>query len=523
MCYAYWENGRHKDPAVFDLYFRKTPFGGEFAVFAGLEEALRLVSTFHFTPEEIAYLRTLPALKGVKPAFFDWLAAVNCNEITIQAIPEGSIVFPVVPLVSVRGPIAIAQLLETPLLTLVNYATLMATNAARMRLAAGPKRTMLEFGLRRAQGPDGGLSASRYAFLGGFDASSNVAAGRIFGIPISGTHAHSYVTSFSNLDELQRPFIQTRRPGAAPNETVDLRKEVLSLISSTPAALALNTNKGELAAFISYACAFPEGFLALVDTYDTLASGVPNFLFVAAALHKHGYQSRGIRLDSGDLAYLSKQARKMFRDLGGALQMADSAIKSLQIAASNDLNEETILSLNQQGHEIDIFGVGTHLVTCQAQPALGGVFKLVEVNGNPRIKLSDSPSKITLPGRKLAYRLLNAAGTPLVDLLLLEGSPVPRPGERVLCRHPFEETKRAYVTPSSVEPLHVCFWKDGKLLIPYPDPQKVKDRVSAGLKSLREDHVRALNPTPYKVSVTQELFDTTHKLWLAEAPIAELS
>ena len=205
MAYAYWRNGNHLRPAAFDLLFRKNPFTGEFTVFAGLEECLRYISGFRFTSHDLDYLRTCGAF-GPTPdaAFFDYLAALDCSEVKVHAQPEGSVVFPRVPLLRLEGPLVVVQLLETTLLTLVNYASLVATNAARHRLVAGPDATLLEFGLRRAQGPDGGVSASRYAYMGGFDATSNLEAGRQFGIPVKGTHAHSYVQAHMGWDDVKR-------------------------------------------------------------------------------------------------------------------------------------------------------------------------------------------------------------------------------------------------------------------------------------------------------------------------------
>jgi nicotinate phosphoribosyltransferase len=511
MAYGYWKCGRHEAPAVFDLHFRKCPFGGEFAVFAGLEEALRLVASFRFDDQQIAYVRG--QMPGCDPGFFEWLRAVDCRQVRVHALPEGTLAFPRVPLITVEGPLAVAQLLETPLLNLVNYATLMATNAARFRLAAGPDKTLLEFGLRRAQGPDGGVSASRYSYLGGFDATSDVLAGYLFDLPISGTHAHSWVQSFLGLDDVAG----TRLADAQGRRVHDFAAEALRCREELGYA---GTNDGELAAFIGYASAWPRGFLALVDTYDTLGSGVPNFLVVALALTRLGYRPLGIRLDSGDLAYLSRETRRMFREAGERLGVDFAGLK---IAASSEIDEQTLHALDEQGHEIDVFGIGTHLVTCRAQPALGGIYKLVEVNGQPRIKISEDPGKVTIPGRKQAYRLLGAEGRPLVDLMVQAGEEEPKPGQRLLCRHPFDETKRVYVTPSAVLPLQRCVWDghiDPSAIRPLPE---VRAYVLRQLGSLRPDHLRALNPTPYKVSVSERLYQFNHWLWLREAPAAELA
>ncbi len=282
-----------------------------------------------------------------------------------------------------------------------------------------------------------------------------------------------------------------------------------------------SANEDELASFVAYAYAFPNDFLALVDTYDTLKSGVPNFLAVAITLIRMGYKPLGVRLDSGDLAYLSKSTRRMFNEV--ALRSGVD-LSQLRISASNDINEDTIRSLNQQGHQIDVFGIGTHLVTCQAQPALGGVYKLMEINGEPRIKLSQDVAKVSIPGRKQAYRLFGADGSPLLDLMLLAEEEPPQAGKRILCRHPFVEAKRAYVTPSEVVDLHIPIWDKGPgddYL--QPEFSDTRQYVLRQLREMRPDHVRGLNPTPYKVSVTERLYDFLHEIWLAEAPIAEIT
>jgi nicotinate phosphoribosyltransferase len=277
-------------------------------------------------------------------------------------------------------------------------------------------------------------------------------------------------------------------------------------------------SEGELAAFIAYAQAFPKGFLALVDTYDTLQSGVPNFLAVALALTEAGFDPVGIRLDSGDLSHLSKGARQMFHDAG---KRFGADFDGLTIVASNEINEPTLRSLAQQGHEIDVFGVGTNLVTCQAQPALGCVYKLVEINGEPRLKISQESMKSTIPGRKPAYRLIGQANQPLADLLVMHDEDPPKPGQKVLCSHPFEETKRTYVLPSEVIPLHHRVW-DGAQSVPSPTLDESRNRVRAQLDRMREDHLRLLNPTPYKVSLSERLLNFTRELWRKEAPIGEL-
>ncbi len=509
MAYAYWKNGIHNKDAAFDLYFRENPFLGEFAVFAGLEEVLSYLERYSFEEEHIEYLKKTMNIKD--EAFFEWLSSIDMSKIRLYALDEGTVAFPNIPLIRVEGPLAIAQLLETPLLNLVNFPSLIATNASRFRIAAGQEKTLIEFGLRRAQGIDGAVSASRYSYIGGFESTSNVLAGMLYDIPVAGTHAHSYVQSFRDLSDLGRTVIRD----IAGNEEYDLLDLTLDIRRELHYT---HTNNGELASFISYALAYPESFLALVDTYDTLKSGIPNFLCVALALIKLGYKPIGIRIDSGDLAHLSKTARKIFVDTS---LFYDMDLSFFRIVASNNINEEVLYSLNAQGHEIDIFGIGTHLVTCQAQPALGGVYKLVEADGLPRIKISQDLGKITIPGRKNVYRLFGREGYPILDLMVPVGDKPPDAGEKVLCRHPFNEIKKAVVIPYKILPLTKQYW-DGNRIRKRRSPSEIRDFVSSQLNEIRKDHIRALNPTPYKISVTENLYGFIHDLWASEAPLLEI-
>ena len=559
MAYAYWKNGTHARPAAFDLLFRKNPFNGEFTVFAGLEECLRFVSNFRFTPADIAYVKNEPIAHSMDPRFFDYLARLDCSEMRVDAQLEGSVAFPRVPLMRVEGPLIVVQLVETTLLNLVNYASLVATNAARHRLVAGPGVQLLEFGLRRAQGPDGGVSASRYAYVGGFDATSNLEAGRQFGIPVKGTHAHSYVQAHVGWEDLEANesndgegnvhVLRLEHASGDPSlRCGDFKRLVLECATKLRDALCVPescgvggdngeallpetlrwnaTNESELAAFASYAVAFPRGFLALVDTYDVLKSGVPNFLAVALALKSCGYEPVGVRLDSGDLSYLSLKTRKVFEHAQAALgTRLAGGFGALQIVASNDIHEEVLHSLKQHGHAITAFGIGTNLVTCLRQPALGCVYKLVEIDGKPRIKLSEDVEKVTIPGRKHAYRLFLKKGEPVMDVMLGDDEPPPRAGERMLCRHPFISSKRAYVVPWRVEPLYHRAWDGAEGGVPAEldvGIDAARERCAAHIAMMREDHVRFVNPTPYKVSVSEKLHDFIHKLWLDEAPVGEI-
>lgn len=512
MAYAWWLNGTHEQQAVVDVHFRKNPFAGEFTVYAGVEEVLRFVADYRFTDEQIEVVRRfMPA--DVDPSFFQWLKAVDCSKVRIRSLREGSLAFPRVPLFIVEGPIAVVQLLEAPLLALVNYPSVVATGAARIRLAAGWDKTLMEFGLRRAPGPDGGVSASRYSYIGGFNSTSNVKAAQLFeGLRVSGTHAHSWVQSFLGLEDLKRRSIVG--PDGRKHDLVELVLRFREELGHK------RTNEGELAAFIAYAQAYPRGFLALVDTYDTLRSGVPNFLSVALALQHIGYRPVGIRIDSGDLSFLSRRARQLFRETGSRY---GADFEKLTIVVSNDIDEETLLALGQQGHEIDSFGIGTRLVTAGGE-ALGGVYKLTVASGVPRIKVSGDSAKITLPGKKRAFRLY--AGdppTPVVDLLTLADEEAPQPGDRVLCRHPFDETKRLIVIPSRVEDLYEVIW-DGEPNLRIVRPlNETRQYVLDQLAGFRQDHLRPVNPTPYKVSVSPRLYDFLHSLMASEVPIAEIS
>ncbi|XP_065873576.1 nicotinate phosphoribosyltransferase 2-like [Euphorbia lathyris] len=522
MAYAYWKAGKHQERAVFDLYFRKNPFGGEYTIFAGLDECIRLIANFKFTEEEITFIQqTLPSCED---GFCEYLRRLDCSEVEVYAIPEGSVVFPKVPLLRIGGPVAVVQLLETPLLNLVNYASLVATNAARHRFVAGKSKILLEFGLRRAQGPDGGIGASKYSYLGGFDATSNVAAGRLFGIPLRGTHSHAFVSSYMSLDEIVEKSLQSSDGSSNCEDFVSLVQTWLNKIkwSNSLQGTFGETNQSELAAFISYALAFPNNFLALVDTYDVMRSGIPNFCAVALALDDLGYRAVGIRLDSGDLAYLSSETRKFFCSIEREFGL--SGFGKTSITASNDLNEETLDALNKQGHEVDAFGIGTYLVTCYAQAALGCVFKLVEINSQPRIKLSEDVSKVSIPCKKRCYRLYGKEGYPLLDIMTGENEPPPKMGERILCRHPFNESKRAYVVPQKVEELLKCYWPgtSDKVREDLPSLKEIRERCMKQIEHMRPDHMRRLNPTPYKVSVSAKLYDFIHFLWLNEAPVGEL-
>ncbi|MGK0185282.1 MAG: nicotinate phosphoribosyltransferase [Verrucomicrobiales bacterium] len=385
MAYGYWKQGRHEEEAVFHLFFRRMPFDTPCVIASGTTIVAEFLEKFQFSPDDLEYLEQSIGNDGQRlfdPEFLEYLSKLQLT-CEVDAVLDGEAVFPHEPLLRVRGPLIQCQLLETALLNIVNFHTLIATKAAEICAAAGDD-PVFEFGLRRAQGIDGGLSASRAAYIGGCAGTSNVLAGKLFGIPIKGTHAHSWVMSYSD----------------------------------------------ELDAFRAYAAALPNNCTLLVDTYDTL-EGVRNAVVIGKELAKDGHRLTGIRLDSGDLATLSQQARALLDEAG----FSDAVI-----VASNDLDAQTIRKLKKQGARIDIWGVGTRLVTAYDRPALGGVYKLaaLRVNENAdwqmKVKLSNDPVKVSNPGIQQVVRRRDAAGVLLEDVIYCEAvtSDAPYPGELLL-------------------------------------------------------------------------------------------
>ncbi|KAL7572916.1 hypothetical protein ACA910_004560 [Epithemia clementina (nom. ined.)] len=534
MAYAHWANKRHEDPAVFELFFRKNPFEGEYTIFAGLDECLKHLAHFKFAEDDVKYLQSVPNLKHCEKGFFEWLRKLDTKSVTVHAIKDGTVCFPRVPLLIIEAPLAVGQLLETTLLTLINYPSLVTTNAARMVRAAELSHLLsslpgepvcVEFGLRRAQGPDGGFSASKYTFMGGFVGTSNVQAGKLVGLNVSGTQAHAFVQAYTDLSEVKQLQVVSKKSGSilGINEGDSVRllpqvKEYRQAMSETHDPAYARTHDGELAAFIAYAAAFPHNFLCLIDTYDTLQSGLLNFLLVALVLDDMGYQPTGIRLDSGDLADLSKKCVKMFSSV------QRDFVKNLVVVASNDINEEKLHELGEQKHAINIFGIGTNLVTCQKQPALGCVYKLVQLKGQPRIKLSQDKGKVQIPHFKKAYRLYGKDGKPIVDLLVPGKDPIPHVGVGVICRNPFDDGDRMRVIPHRVEPLHHLVFKD-KAVVPNVNRSlmEAKHAVAEAMGVFSSDHLRLNDPVPYKVCVSTNLYEYFHKLWQDTATMPEYS
>ncbi len=439
MAQVYFENGQKDHSAIFDYYFRKLPFEGGYAIFAGLEDLLEILENLRFSEEDLTYLKG----QNYSEAFLEYLKNFKFSG-TIMAAQEGDILFPNRPILQVEANIIEAQLIETILLNLLNFQTLIATKASRMRLVAKDK-TLLEFGLRRAHGP-GGYYASRAAIVGGFDGTSNVVAGKNFDIPVSGTMAHSFVQSYDD----------------------------------------------EMTAFRAFSEGRPKDCVLLVDTYNTLKSGLPNAIAIGKEMEERGEKLLGIRLDSGDLAYLARESRKMLDEAG---------LEYVKIAASNQLDEYVIKSLLEQKAPIDIFGVGTNLVTGDPDGALDGVYKLAVSNGIPRLKISESLSKVTLPHKKQVLRLMNSKG----ELIGADAITMREEEEVSRIYDPQELLKSLPVKNCKTEALLHLVMKNGKKTAASRSLKEIAAYSQERLENLPMEYKRFDNPHKYKVGISKKL------------------
>ncbi|CDQ81040.1 unnamed protein product [Oncorhynchus mykiss] len=388
-------------------------------------------------------------------------------------------------------------------LYLSSLSSLVCSNAARFRLAAGSRRKLLEMGLRRAQGPDGGLTASRYTYVGGFDMTSNVQAGFLFGIPVAGTMAHSYVTSFSSLEEVWPQTLVAANGDHDSIDLISLTKGWLGRVCELLGAESGKIHEGELAAFLSYAIAYPHNFLPVIDSYSVTCSGLLNFCAVALSLFELNYSPLGVRLDSGDLCRQSVEVRHVFRLCSE--QFSIPAFQSLLIVGTNNISEYSMAELNKKENEIDVVGVGTHLVTCTRQPSLGCVYKLVEVRGSPRMKFSEDPEKSTVPGRKAVYRMLDTEGHPFLDLLCLCEEPAPKACVAVRC-HPVVGNKTCQsITPSQVSCLRLEVYTKGQITQPLCSTAETREKVQSSIQTLHPRHKRLQEPDSYIVAVSEKL------------------
>ncbi|GGI42328.1 nicotinate phosphoribosyltransferase [Mammaliicoccus stepanovicii] len=450
---TYWNDGIHERTAIFDLYFRSMPFKSGYAVFSGLERIVQFLENLKFTDSDIDYLKEV----GYKDDYLNYLKTLRFTG-NIRAMKEGELCFNNEPLIRVEAPLIQAQLIETALLNIVNFQTLIATKASRIKQVVQDEIVM-EFGTRRAQEMDAAIWGARAAIIGGFDSTSNVRAGKLFGIPISGTHAHSMVQTYDD----------------------------------------------EYVAFKKYAERH-ENCVFLVDTFHTLKSGVPNAIKVAKELGDK-INFIGIRLDSGDIAYLSKEARTMLDDAG---------FKDAKIFASNDLDEETITSLKAQGAKVTAWGVGTKLITAYDQPALGAVYKLVAIedeNGqlSDRIKISNNAEKVTTPGKKNVYRIINTKTNKSEgDYITLECE-TPNEEDYIKMFHPVHTYKMKYIKNFKAIDLHHDIFKDGKLVYKLPEINEIKQFAFDNLNILWEENKRYLNPEEYPVDLSTKCWDNKNK------------
>lgn len=456
MMQAYFKNNNKNKMAIFDVFYRKNPMDGGYAISAGLEQVIEYINNLHFTEDDINYLASL---KIFEDDFLDYLKNFKFTG-DIYAIPEGSVMFPREPMLKVIAPIMEAQFIETAILNILNHQSLIATKAARICYAAEGDGIM-EFGLRRAQGLDAGIYGARAAVIGGCAGTSNVLTGQMFDVPVMGTHAHSWIMSFDD----------------------------------------------EYTAFYTYAKLYPMACTLLVDTYDTLNSGVPNAIKVFKQMKKEGIELKnyGIRLDSGDLAYLSKKARKMLDDAG---------FKDATITASNDLDEFLIASLKMQGAEITNWGVGTNLITSKDCPSFGGVYKLAAImedgeNFTPKIKLSDNSEKITNPGNKKIYRIYEKENNKIkADLICLENETFTE-NEDMHLFDPHEPWKKTVLKAGTftLKELLVKVFDKGQCVYHSDSVMKLRDFAISEMETLWEETKRFENPHQVYVDLSQKLYD----------------
>ncbi|GGI98855.1 nicotinate phosphoribosyltransferase [Alicyclobacillus cellulosilyticus] len=468
MMYGHFRAGKHRQRVVFDLFYRANPCGNGFVIAAGLEQVVWYLYHLRFGPEEIAYLRSL---RQFPEDFLTWLAEFRFTG-DLYAVPEGTVVFPNEPILRFEGPLAEVQLVESAVLTFINHQSLIATKARRIVEAARsdprhPDAPVLEMGLRRAQNMDAAVFGARAAYIAGCAGTSNLLAGQSFGIPVVGTQGHSWIQSFPS----------------------------------------------EIDAFRAYADAFPDATTLLVDTYDVLRSGIPNAITVAKELEARGYRLRAVRIDSGDLAYLSKRARAMLDAAG---------LSYVGIIASSDLDERTIRDLILQGAEINAWGVGTHLITSYDCPALGGVFKLAakEEDGvlQPCIKVSENAAKVTNPGKKKVLRLY-VDGQASADLIALDDEPDLNPAEPLELFDPVHTYKRKVIQDYQVEPLLVPVFLGGQLVYELPDIAAIRRRVEESLAKFSSEVRRPINPHIYHVDLSLPLWELKQRLLHQMRPV----
>ncbi|KPV57685.1 nicotinate phosphoribosyltransferase [Paenibacillus sp. A3] len=458
MMYAHWFNGSMDRKAVFEAYFRKLPFGNGYAVFAGLQRIVEYIQHLRFDEASIRYLAEQE--ENYDPAFLEKLRQFRFTG-SLWSVEEGSLVFPNEPLIRVEASVFEAQLLETAILNFMNYQTLIATKASRIRQVA-PDDVLMEFGTRRAQEADAAVWGARATYIAGFDATSNMRAGMMFGIPTKGTHAHAWVQDHDSEEE----------------------------------------------AFRKFSAALPDQVTLLVDTYDTIKSGVPHAIETAKWLQSQGKRMSAIRLDSGDLAYLSKTARAMLDEAG---------LQDVKIVASNDLDENIIFNLKAQGARIDSWGVGTKLITAADQPALGGVYKLVarerEDGFVPVIKISGNPEKVTTPGIKDVYRIVNReTNKAMADYIALTDEDDVQQSKPLKLFDPVHPYISKTVKQYEAQPMLRPIFANGKQVYELPTLETIREHHRNQLTLFWPEYLRKLNPEVYPVDLSPKAWDQKMEL-----------
>lgn len=455
MIETYWHDGIHNRKAVFELFFRKLPFGNGYGIFAGLERIVQYIQDFRFSDSDIHYLRDA---FGYEEEFLAFLKELKFTG-KIRSMREGELVFGNETILQVDSTLAEAQLVETALLNIVNYQTLVATKASRIKQIIGDEQAM-EFGTRRAQEMDAAIWGTRAAFIAGFTSTSNMRAGKLFGIPASGTHAHSMIQAYMDDYTAMKKYA----------ESCVRRKNKV--------------------------------FIPLVDTYDTLRSGVPSAIKVAKEFEGR-VRFDGIRLDSGDMAYLSKEARKMLDEAG---------FPDASIVASNDLDEYTIMNLKAQGAKINVWGIGTKLITAYDQPALGAVYKIVAIENEhgemvDTIKISGNPEKVTTPGMKKLYRIINLINHRSEGDYIALDEEHPNEEDHLKMFHPVHTYISKFVTNFEARDLHHDIFVDGQLVYELPDIFEIQKFTLSNMDVLWDEYKRSLNPEEYPVDLSQKCWD----------------
>ncbi|KJP85830.1 nicotinate phosphoribosyltransferase [Plasmodium fragile] len=506
MAYTFFIQKKHEQDSTFEIYFRKCPFNGEFAILGGVYEVIKYINSFRFTQAQLEFIKKKMSHYKDIDLFINYLKGLSGKDVSLYCMEEGSIVFPHEPLLVINGPLLICQILESALLNMINYPTLIATNSMLYKISINHK-PLAEFGCRRAQGPDGALSGTRYSAVG-CDFTSNVYASFLYDIPIIGTMSHSFISSYQHGETLPNKYLD----GHDFLNIVHKNKEIIHKLYNCKFA-----KDSELTAFVSFAQINPKIFICLIDTYDSLQSGIYNFLIVALSLHEINYKPIGIRLDSGNLSYLTTECKKIFNDVSEKLNVP---FHDLKICISNDLNEQVIKELHAQEHHVDIFAIGTNLITCQSQPSLGLVYKLVEINKHPCFKLTNENKKANFPYRKMVYQLYADDNLAAHDVIQHFDEAPPSVNQQIVCVNVMDGNKQFFITPKKVEQKLHLIWDHGKLLTQFKTVTELKHYTHSDIAKFKKEHFATSFPVPYNVLFSSNYHKMYDKLLVKNAHIS---